>query len=274
MTGLSGMPQSQSGVFPDGKSPYHTMTRRTILEDLIARLPEEPVPVRSVQAGVHWITVCSRSCGLATTITMEKPHDHTTRVRDAGHLHTKSAQELAQYALSDNPLEAGIGVAAINSLLEVNEQDAVEMNASEVLVNHGAGKDVALVGHFPFIPRLRKATANLWVIEQHPTGDDHPAQAAEEFIPRADVVALTGSALINHTLDGLLGLCRKDALVLVLGPSTPLSSVLFEHGATIIAGARVIDEPAVMLATGQGANFQQVTGVRLLAFTRPGASLP
>jgi uncharacterized protein (DUF4213/DUF364 family) len=247
------------------------MTRFAILEDLIARLPEEPVPVRSVQVGVHWITVCSRSCGLATTVTSEKPHDHTTFVHDVGRLHTKSAQELARYALSENPLEAGIGVAAINSLLDVNEQHAVEMNASEVLVRRGAGKNVALVGHFPFIPRLRKAAAHLHVIEQHPTGDDHPAESAEEFIPRADIVALTGSALINHTLDSLLGLCSPEALILVLGPSTPLSPVLFDHGATIIAGARVIDELAVLQATGQGANFQQVTGVRLLTYTRPRA---
>jgi len=145
------------------------------------------------------------------------------------------------------------------------------MNASEVLMKKGAGKNVALVGHFPFIPRLRTAVGNLWVIELHPTGDDYPASAAADLIPKADIVAITASALINHTLDDLLGLCRPDAEVLILGPSTPLSPVLFEHGATIIAGARVADEAAVLNAIGQGAIFQQVTGVRLLAFTRSGA---
>jgi uncharacterized protein (DUF4213/DUF364 family) len=191
-------------------------------------------------------------------------------VRDAGRLHTRSAQELALLARSENPLEAGIGIAAINSLIDVNEQDAVEINASEVLMKRGAGKNVALVGHFPFIPRVRTVTKNLWVIEQHPGKDEHPARSAAEFIPQADVVAITGSALINHTLDNLLELCRPEALVLILGPSTPLSPVMFDRGATIIAGARVVDETAVLHATGQGANFRQVSGVRLLAFTRPG----
>ena len=78
------------------------------------------------------------------------------------------------------------------------------------------------------------------MIEQHPTGDDHPAEAAAGLIPQADVVALTASALINHTLDDLLALCSPEALVLILGPSTPLSPVLFHHGATTIAGSRVI----------------------------------
>jgi len=59
---------------------------------------------------------------------------------------------------------------------------------------------------------------------------------------------------------------------MILGPSTPLSPVLFDHGATIIAGSRVLDESVVLNNIGQGATFQQVTGVRLLAFTRPDAS--
>ena len=248
------------------------MSNPTIIDDLISCLPVERIPVRAVQVGAHWTVVCSRHCGLSTTILGDNTHDHAMVVRDAGRLHTKSAQELAFLARSENPMEAGIGIAAINSLMDVNERDAVEMNASEVLMKHGAGKNVALVGSFPFIPRLRTVTKNLWVIEQHPGIGEHPAPSAGEFIPAADVVALTGSALINHTLDNLLSLCRPEALVLILGPSTPLSPVLFDHGATIIAGARVTDETAVLHATGQGANFRQVTGVRLLAFTRPGAS--
>jgi len=243
-----------------------------IIEKLLANLPKQAVPVRSVMVGVHWTAVCSNHCGLATTFATDKPHDHTTHVRDVGNLHRKSAQELAQYALSKNTLEAGIGIAAINSLLEYHEEDAVQMNASEVLIERGAGKNVAIVGHFPFIPKVKKAVKNLWVIEQNPVPGDYPAHSASDLIPQADVVAITGSSLINHTLDDLLGFCSPEALVVILGPSTPISPVLFDHGATIIAGSRVVDETAVLNAVGQGATFQQVTGVRLLAFARPGAS--
>ncbi len=245
------------------------MKKNGIIEDLLAALPGSPVPVRAVLVGAHWTSVCSSHCGLAMTVISDQPHDHTTVVRDAGRLSLKSAQELAAYALSENTLEAAIGVAAINSLLDPDERNAVEMNASEILMKDGIGKNIALVGRFPFIPKLRTIAANLWVIEQHPVGDEYPADSAARLIPRADIVALTGSALINHTLDHLLDLCSPDALVMVLGPSTPLSPVLFDHGATIIAGSRVADEIAVMSCIGQGATFKQISGVRLLAFTRP-----
>jgi hypothetical protein len=185
-----------------------------------------------------------------------------------GRLHLKSARELSDYALSDNPLEASIGVAAINSLLDVAEDQAVEINAAAVLAEQGCGKSVALVGHFPFIPKLRDKVGRLWVIEQRPSQGEYPASAAADLIPQADVVALTGSALINHTLEGLLALCRRESLVMILGPSTPLSPVMFEHGAAMVSGARVTDEAAVLRTAAQGATFQQVEGVRLLTLRR------
>jgi len=66
------------------------MSNHTIIEDLLASLPKDAVPVRSVLVGAHWTAVCSTNCGLATTITGNKPHDHTTVVRDAGRLHEKA----------------------------------------------------------------------------------------------------------------------------------------------------------------------------------------
>jgi hypothetical protein len=183
-------------------------------------------------------------------------------------LHTKTARELAEYARSDNPLEASIGVAAINSLLEVDESSAVEINAFDVLTRHGHGRNVALVGHFPFIPKLRPAVGQLWVLEQHPAEGDYPAEAAADLIPQADVVAITSTALINQTLSGLLALCRPDALVMALGPSTPLSPVMFNHGINILSGSRIMDESAVQRTVAQAASFQQVEGVRLLTLQR------
>lgn len=237
----------------------------SILDDLLDSLDMD-APIRTVLVGVHWTLVCSRHCGLASTFTGGKPHGNDP-AHSVGHLHEKSARELAEYARSDNLLEASIGTAAVNSLLDVDESQAVEINAVEVLIEHGQGKNVALVGHFPFVPRLRLAVGQLWVIEQRPAEGDYPAEAATYLIPQAEVVAITSSALINHTLDGLLALCRPEALVMMLGPSTPFSPVLFDYGVTILSGACVVDEGAVLRTVGQGASFQQVDGVRLLSLT-------
>ena len=240
--------------------------KMNILDDSLTTLGPDG-PVRSVLVGAHWTAVCSRHCGLASTLTGEKPHGHE-RVREVGRLHLKTALELAELARSDNLLEASIGVAAINSLIEVEREHVTESNARDVLAEHGRGRAVALVGHFPFIPQLRRLTRELWVIEQHPIEGECPAEAAADLIPQADVVAITGTALINHSLEGLLALCRPNSFVMILGPSTPLSPVLFGYGVAMLSGAWVVDEEAALRTISQGATFQQVEGARLVAMSK------
>jgi uncharacterized protein (DUF4213/DUF364 family) len=251
-------------VYFQTRSGNYKEEKLGILDGLLTSLYHD-TPIRSVLVGVHWTVVCSHHCGMAATLINNHTHGHS-QVRDVGQLHTKTARELADYALSDNPLEASIGVAAINSLLDMDESRAVEINAVDVLIERGRGRNVALVGHFPFISKLRDAVGQLWVIEQHPAEGDYPAEAAADLIPKAGVVAITSSAFINHTMDGLLALCSPKTTVMVLGPSTPLSLVLFEHGVTFLSGTKVIDEAAVLRTVGQGASFQQVEGVRLLTY--------
>jgi uncharacterized protein (DUF4213/DUF364 family) len=204
---------------------------------------------------------------MAATLMSARAHGHL-QVRDVGRLHTRSALELAGLVHSPELLEASIGVAAVNSLLKLDESSAREINAADVLVARGKGKNVALVGHFSFIEQLRQAAKELWVIEKRPAPGEYPAEAAADLLPKADVVAITGTTLVNHTLDGLLSLCRPGAAVMLLGPSTPLSPILFNYGVSIISGTQVVDEAAVLRTVGQGASFRQVEGVRLLTLVR------
>lgn len=239
-----------------------------ILDHLLASIPVEPIPVRNIMVGAHWTLVCSKYCGLGSTLIDHGPHGESL-VRDVGILHQKSAQELAQWILSDNLLEASIGMAAINSLIDVDENRMTQINAAEVIKQHCNHKNLVIVGHFPFIERMKTIAKNCWVIEKQPIAGEFPEQAIQEFIPQAHVVAITGTAFINHTIEQLLSLCRKDSLVMVLGPSTPLTPLLFQYGISFISGSRVIDEEAATRTIQQGASFPQVQGVRLLTMVNP-----
>jgi uncharacterized protein (DUF4213/DUF364 family) len=120
--------------------------------------------------------VVSKHCGLASTF--HEPHPHHRPVRDVGRLTQLSALQLAQYARSDNVLEASIGMAAINSLIDVDEARCVKENALDVRALKGRGKNIAIVGRFPWIPNLRRIAKMLWVIEQSPQEGELPAEAA------------------------------------------------------------------------------------------------
>jgi uncharacterized protein (DUF4213/DUF364 family) len=188
-------------------------------------------------------------------------------VRNAGSLTQLSALQLAEYARSDNVLEASIGMAAINSLIDIDEAKCVKENALDVLALKGSGKNIAIVGRFPWIPKLQKIARTLWVIEQSPHEGELPAAAAEEVLPQADVVGITGTSFVNHTVERLLDL-SKNSFVVIVGPTTPLSPVLFDYGVDILAGAKVIEPNKTIRSISQGAIFSQVEGVRLVTMAR------
>jgi uncharacterized protein (DUF4213/DUF364 family) len=246
-----------------------------LLDDLLATLPDGEV--LDVCVGLHWTAVVvqengQRRCGLASTLAA--PHNHSAEpdVPQAGQLHTLSALELAHFTCTGQSPLTGIGIAATNALLPPQPELWHDLNAEEVIATHGTGKTVALIGSFPFVPRLRSRVGELFVLELNPGAGELPAEAAPDILPQADIVAITSMTLVNHSLEGLLRLCTPQAKVLLLGPSTPLSPLLFEHGIDMLSGAVVTNIDPVLNAIKQGANFRQVhrAGVRLITMSRDG----
>jgi len=234
-----------------------------ILDNLLSSLSDSVV--QEMHTCVFWTAVLSKQCGLAATFHEEHPYHRA--VRDVGNLTQKSALVLAEYAKSDNVLEASIGMAAINSLIDIDEAACIEENAFDILAREGRDKDIAIVGQFPWISKLRDIARKLWVIEQKPLGEDLPAATAEEILPQAEVVAITGTSFINHTVEKLLDL-SKSSFVVMLGPTTPLSPVLFDYGVDILAGVKVVDPEKTICSISQGAIFPQMEGVRLVTMAK------
>ena len=213
-------------------------------------------------------------CGLASTL-RGKRQPGVPLVSQAGHLESLTGLELAALTQSEQPTLVSVGMAAMNALLPHQPASWVDLNAEDVIASHGAGQSVALIGHFPFVERLRAKVGDLTVLELDPQPGDLPVSTASDVLPQAQVVAITGMTLLNHTLDGLLELCAPDALVILLGPSVPLAPILFERGVDILCGSIVTDTDTVLTAVRQGANFRQVhrAGVRLVTVTQPELSV-
>jgi uncharacterized protein (DUF4213/DUF364 family) len=238
-----------------------------ILEDLISALNTE-AKVRDIRLGLFHTAVLTRNCGLAASLPRDALQQEQPSVGEPGRLLEKSALELARMSYSNNILEAAIGMAAINSLLEVNDEQCRELNASEIIAEKGKGNKVAIVGHFPFIPKLRQMVKELWVIEKNPREGDFAEGEAENLIPQADVVGITGTAFTNHTIEQLLKLCRPEAYVVIIGDTAPISPILFDYGIDAISGTKVTDPELALRCISQGATYQQIRGIRQLTMLR------
>jgi uncharacterized protein len=256
-----------------------TTSMTTLIVDLLAQTQERAATATLVDVciGVHWTLVTLEiagaiRAGLASTLSGSgEGHTHGTRapISDAGQLLAWPIPELAALVQSDSLLEASVGMATVNALLEVDMSLCREINAADIIAERGAGQKVAVVGHFPFVSQLRAVADTLWVLELTPGPDDLPAARASELLPQADVVALTGTSLLNKTFDELIALCRDDAFVVVLGATTPLSPLFFRYGVNAVSGTIIEDWRKGRVAVSQGATFRQLPGRRMLTLMQP-----
>jgi uncharacterized protein (DUF4213/DUF364 family) len=248
----------------------------TLVQELLGAIRDDS-PVADLRVGLHWTVLLTADgrAGIANANYRLHTVHGTSDVEMAGRLIGCSTRELAQLAVDGWPVERGIGVAAINALLPLPpEADLTDINAAEVLLRRAPGKKVVVVGHFPFLERLREVAGELYVLELEPGPGEYPASAAPDIVPGADIAAITGSAIVNGTLEPLLSLCRPEAYVLILGPSTPLHPIVLAHGVDAIASSIVVDPPTCMAYVSQGSTFRQLQGVRkvVLARSRTGES--
>jgi uncharacterized protein (DUF4213/DUF364 family) len=238
-----------------------------LIEDLLRSVADRDCEVRRVCVGLYWTVVESRFVGMAHTF---KTH-RKVEVSDAGDLVGRSALELAARLRSWESLEASLGLAALNSLIEPRGDPG---NGLDEVLRIAADRTVTVVGRFPSNERVAEAAAEAHFLEMEPERGELPAPAAEEVIPRSDIVVITATALINKTLPRLLELGR-DGTVVVLGPSTPLNDVLFDHGASALAGIRVADADTLVARLMQGAkSFRRLAGVEPVVRWRLPRPLP
>jgi uncharacterized protein (DUF4213/DUF364 family) len=157
-----------------------------ILKEIIETLPQGKI--LEVRQGLHWTVVVVETegvvqSGLASTLT-SADEDHTVPdVPLAGQITDLPAQEVAQWALFERRAQASIGMATINALLPRQPNAWQVGNAEEMIAARGQGKKVALIGHFPFVNRLRQNVGELTVLELQPRPGDLPAEKTQEILP-------------------------------------------------------------------------------------------
>ncbi len=242
---------SSSGIFAD------------VILDAVAAAPR--ADLFDLRVGPYWTVVrTSLGAGMASSLRSEDHLHGSQPIRKAGTLDALPIIELAGLIRSESPPEAAIGLAAANSVLGPIAQGLTEAKAVEILRDYGQGKNVAMVGRFPFADRLAESCGQLWVFERgaNRRDDDLDAEAMAELLPEADVVAVTATTLLNRTLPEVLARVRTDAFVMMLGPSTPLTPMLHQFGIDVLCGTLVDDPAGVVRAVEQGAVTSQITGVR------------
>jgi len=197
--------------------------------------------------GLTW-TTCATRQGLGFAMS---PGAHSRVLSWPGTVAGRPAREVAAWLTSWNPFEATVGLAAANALInapgnELMEQaltlasgDAANLAVFEHFRPRLEGRKVVVIGRYPGLDRALEGL-DLTVLERNPVEADLPDAAAEFVLPEADWVFLTATSLINKTFARLATLAR-DAVTVLLGPSTPWLAGWAEFGIDFLAGVQVVD---------------------------------
>jgi uncharacterized protein len=243
----------------------------TVLETLLADCPVG-WHVTDAYVGVNWVVslICDpngmQRAGVASS---PKQIAASSRFQVGHHRLSENAGLFGRLLLSEDATEAALGLATLNALNQPSETSLTTTDAADWLSEKSTNRRVAIFGRFPFIDdEIRPHAKQVWVFEQEAQAQELAPLDAVSILPQADIVAITGSAVINHTIDSILPHIRPGSIVALLGPSTPLSEKLFGCGIDALFGVQVSNVEQVIDSVMAGDSFQKMQGLRRVSLIR------
>jgi uncharacterized protein (DUF4213/DUF364 family) len=190
------------------------------------------------------------------------------RMPQAGDLERKPISDILKYALDTNVLKSAIGVAAVNAISQWMIESEGEKNYRIIKDKDGfdlleiqPGETVSLIGAFgPYIRRLKTTGNPFYIIEKNPRAlrpDEmkyfRPETEMASSLEKSDVVIITGTAIVNHTIDHILSHMNGRQRTAIIGPTASMvPDAFYGRGVVIMAGFRIQDSDLMIKILKQG----------------------
>ncbi len=206
--------------------------------------------IKDVRVGLGYTCVMLEddNCGLALTF-REDLGDCCGVLNVAGGLIGTGADTIIPWAKDNHRLKAAVGLAAINAVLNDPRKDWDKGNVLEAFTLNESETFGMVGASHPIIPRIKAMTKNIYVFERKvPEGSDlYPSESIPQHLPKCDVVVLTATSIINHTIDDIVPHIKNAREACIVGPSTPLCPEVFKkYNITLLAGS-VVKKPEFIL---------------------------
>lgn len=208
-----------------------------------------------------------------------------------GKLRDRPARDVLKEVSSAHGIRRGVGVATLNALAELcwerRPHPLVELRSRVDAFDANQfrpGDRTVVVGAFvPFLKELKRRGLPFLVLEKDPDTLKpeelpfyRPAEEARTVVPEADVLLITGTTLLNDTLEDLLSWARPDTRVTVVGPTVGLLPDAFlKRGADILGGVRIIAPDAfldLLAEGGSGYHFFGRVAEKVVLMRRPASA--
>lgn len=237
--------------------------------------PLEEIRIDDLVIGIFFtgVKLSTGHAGVAFTPIGEIPEavccpTSAARMPQAGSFEGCSVSEIIQYSLDPNVLKSAIGVATLNALSAVifdsedeREYQTIKDTDGFDLLNIQPHETISLIGAFgPYIKRLKTMGNPFFIIEKNPQTlrlDEmkhfKPESEMRDALEKSSAIIMTGTAIVNHTIDRILSLLRNGIRAGIIGPTASMiPDAFFRKGVRTMAGVRISNPDLMMKILKQG----------------------
>ncbi|GAB6906167.1 DUF364 domain-containing protein [Desulfosarcina cetonica] len=270
----------------DNEILMETVTRlRSILGRDMDRLTVERTVVGIFFSGVK---LSNGDGGICFTPIKEIPEavccpSSARAMPNAGRLDGQTVKAYLERMNRGGPLHKALGIAVLNALSATCWRGQIPiaynlLSGADPVDNHPIPDDavVVVIGALvPYIRMLKQRGRPFHILEKDPRtlkADEMPfftpPEKAHACIAAADLIIITGTTLINATLEGILAQKSPHAEAILVGPTASmLPEAFFKRGIQAIGGITVT-KPDLLLDTlsqgGSGYHFYGRSAERLV----------
>jgi len=210
---------------------------------------KEKLMISDITIGLRYVIVLLSNGESGVSAIIDNDFIHSFNVQKVDGLIGGPAADCAKLAVSPNPLEAEVGIACVNALLnkDISQERVIEGNIIDIL-QISKDETVGVVGaFFPILPMLNRLAKEVFVFEKHPAlgvKNMYPDWSEKILLPQCDIAIISATTLINKTLDDILSYVKSSARTVLLGPSAPLVSKYFAGSGIDFLSGNIIPDYA------------------------------
>ncbi len=190
------------------------------------------------------------------------------RMPQAGELEGTPISEIIKYSLDPNVVKSAIGVATLNAVSQLilesangKEYEMIRDRDGFNLLSIQPHETVSLIGAFgPYIRRLKMMGNPFFIIEKNSQTlrlDEmkhfKPESEMRDALEKSGVAILTGTSIVNHTIDQILSLLRNGIRTAIIGPTASMiPDAFFKRGVHVMAGIQISNPDLMIKILKQG----------------------
>ena len=195
----------------------------------------------------------------------------------AGNLKGMKVTDVFKYLTQPAPIKRAIAIATLNALSDGIWRNNPEEGAGRYRIDEGddifsfvhledVHKAVVIGALIPVIKSFKEKEIPYRIAEldiRTLKAEEIPFFVSQEDLPvelaTADMVIISGTTLLNDTLEGILQACNPASKIFLIGPTaTMLPESFFKRKVSVLAGNRVVDSEKildVLIEGGSGYHF-------------------